>query len=73
MLGTGFTAHPNAVTFYEGLDGATPQLFARLTYISFGIAAAVYACTMFAGYATFGKACKGLILSNYAGKVSLLA
>ncbi|KAH8092279.1 hypothetical protein JL720_5247 [Aureococcus anophagefferens] len=34
---------------------------------AFGLAALLYGAVMLAGYATFGGACKGLILSNYDG------
>jgi amino acid permease len=41
-----------------------------VSYAAFGLAAAVYATVMCAGYATFGQSASGLILNNYHKRVS---
>ena len=65
MLSTAFMCHTNAVRAYNELD--RKDRHAAVALKAFGLAALLYGAVMLAGYATFGGACKGLILSNYDG------
>ena len=65
MLNTAFTAHTNAVRFYNELEGRTPAKFGKVVALAFALSSAVYALAMAAGYSTFGAASSGLILNNY--------
>ena len=65
MLSTAFMCHTNAVRAYNELE--RKDRHAAVALKAFGLAALLYGAVMLAGYATFGGACKGLILSNYDG------
>jgi len=64
MLSTAFMCHTNAVRAYHELAAKERQ--AAVAAKAFGLAALVHAAVQLAGYYTFGAACQGLILSNYA-------
>uniref|UniRef100_A0A7S2FA48 Amino acid transporter transmembrane domain-containing protein n=1 Tax=Octactis speculum TaxID=3111310 RepID=A0A7S2FA48_9STRA len=65
-LSTAFIAHYNAPRFYAQLQDATPKRFIKMVNNGFAISVAIFAAVMASGYATFGSACQGLILNNYA-------
>ena len=65
MLNTAFTAHTNAVRFYNELKDRSPARFGRVVGGAFALSTLVYGLAMSAGYATFGAASSGLILNNY--------
>ena len=65
MLNTAFTAHTNAVRFYNELEDRSPARFGRVVGGAFALSTLVYGLAMSAGYATFGAASSGLILNNY--------
>eukprot|EP00953_Heterococcus_sp_UTEX-ZZ885_P033242 17313-Heterococcus_DN1.PRE.1 len=84
MLSTAFMAHPNAgTTAISATTAATTSATAaancstaalylyQFSYAAFGLAAAVYATVMCAGYATFGQSASGLILNNYHKRLQL--
>jgi len=66
MLSTAFTAHTNAVRFYNELENRSVENFKGVVAKAFLASAAFYAVVMLAGYKTFGAASQGLILNNYA-------
>ena len=72
MLSTAFMAHFNAPKFYNELENNTIARFNTLVAVSFGVAIAFFASAAALGFATFGKASQGFILSNYSSKDGLI-
>lgn len=72
MLSTAYMAHFNAPKFYDELENNTIANFNVLVSTSFAIAILIFSAATALGFATFGKACSGFILSNYSAKDSLI-
>eukprot|EP00979_Chaetoceros_neogracilis_P003927 scaffold687_cov288-Chaetoceros_neogracile.AAC.19 len=72
MLSTAFMAHFNAPKFFNELENNTIARFNTLVGVSFGTAIAFFAAAASLGFATFGKASQGFILSNYSSKDGLI-
>jgi len=66
MFGTSYICHYNAPKFVEQLDNPTSKRFAIVSSQGFLLAFAVMTVVMVLGFSTFGGACQGLILNNYA-------
>jgi amino acid permease len=66
MLSTAYMAHFNAPKFYLELKQNTISRFHQVVAYSFGISIVLMALITALGYLTFGKACSGLVLNNYA-------
>jgi amino acid permease len=66
MVATAYQAHFSAPAFYNALEGKSIAKFNQVTAISFGIIAAVTVAMTAWGFLTFGGACSGLVLNNYA-------
>lgn len=66
MLSTAYMAHFNAPKFYLELKNNTMPRFHAVVAYSFGISIILMALITSLGYLTFGKACSGLVLNNYA-------
>jgi len=71
-LSTAYIAHYNAPKYYMQLRDRTPQRFGIVVLCAFGYTTTIYAWIMAVGYLTFGKACDGLVLNNYAEQDSLV-
>merc|ERR1719203_1773599 len=76
ILATAFCAHFIAPQFYNELsDGGSANSklprFGLLTLAGFALSALLSAVVMVAGYLTFGGACNGYILNNYASSDGL--
>ncbi|CAB9528466.1 Putative sodium-coupled neutral amino acid transporter 10 [Seminavis robusta] len=65
-LGLAFIAHYNGPSYWRSLDKATSARFSKVAMSAYAILALIYTTTMVSGYATFGDACQGNILLNYA-------
>ena len=72
MLSTAFMAHFNAPKFYNELENNTMARFNTLVGTSFAISIAFFCSATALGFATFGKASAGFILSNYSSKDKLI-
>jgi len=72
MLSTAYMSHFNAPKFYTELEDNTMERYNRLVVTSFGISIVVFAVATAFGFGTFGKACAGFVLTNYASKDSLI-
>jgi len=72
MLSTAYMAHFNAPKFYTELEDNTIERYNQLVVTSFGISIMVFAAATALGFATFGKASAGFILTNYAAKDRLI-
>jgi len=72
MLSTAYMAHFNAPKFYTELEDNTIARYNKLVVTSFGISIAIFCAATALGFGTFGKACAGFVLSNYASKDSLI-
>jgi len=72
MLSTAYMAHFNAPKFYTELEDNTIARYNKLVTTSFGISIAIFCVATALGFGTFGKACAGFVLSNYASKDSLI-
>eukprot|EP00555_Chaetoceros_dichaeta_P006834 CAMPEP_0198275878 /NCGR_PEP_ID=MMETSP1447-20131203/65014_1 /TAXON_ID=420782 /ORGANISM="Chaetoceros dichaeta, Strain CCMP1751" /LENGTH=502 /DNA_ID=CAMNT_0043970785 /DNA_START=461 /DNA_END=1969 /DNA_ORIENTATION=- len=72
MLSTAYMAHFNAPKFYTELEDNTIARYNKLVITSFGISIAIFCMATALGFGTFGKACTGFVLSNYASKDSLI-
>jgi len=66
MLATTFMSHFSAPRFIEELKEPTELRFGIVSVIAFGISALLCTLIMCFGFLTFGGACQGLILDNYA-------
>lgn len=66
MLATTFISHFSAPRFFRELERPTLPRFAMLTGYGFVGSFAIMSVLMCFGFLTFGGACQGLILSNYA-------
>ncbi|KAJ1460470.1 transmembrane amino acid transporter protein-domain-containing protein [Pelagophyceae sp. CCMP2097] len=64
MLGTAFMAHFNAPSFYT--EAIKLSTFSKLVTRGFGFSVLLNVLIMVAGFGTFGAACNGLVLNNYA-------
>mmetsp|Transcript_5153 Transcript_5153/g.9121 ORF Transcript_5153/g.9121 Transcript_5153/m.9121 type:complete len:546 (-) Transcript_5153:44-1681(-) len=67
MLSTAYMAHFNAPKFYLELRNNTIQRFNAVVGWGFGISILLTGFITMIGFLTFGKACDGLVLNNYAG------
>ncbi|KAG7355537.1 transmembrane amino acid transporter [Nitzschia inconspicua] len=67
MLSTAYMAHFNAPKFYLELRNNTLPRFNAVVGWSFGISIFLMGFITMVGFLTFGKACDGLVLNNYAG------
>jgi len=67
MLSTAYMAHFNAPKFYLELKNNTLPRFNSVVKYGFGISIALMGFITMVGFLTFGKACDGLVLNNYAG------
>lgn len=65
MCGGAFVAHVNAPLFLQTLK-SDKKAFGLITCLGFGIAVLTYLMFISMGFLTFGSACNGLILNNYA-------
>lgn len=65
-------AHFNAPKFYLELRDNTIPRFHQVVSYSFGISIFLMGFTTAVGYLTFGKACDGLVLNNYASSDTLV-
>jgi amino acid permease len=66
MLSTAYMAHFNAPKFYLELKQNTLGRYHQVVGWSFGISILLMTLITSLGYLTFGKACSGLVLNNYA-------
>lgn len=66
MLSTAYMAHFNAPKFYLELRDNTVKRFNSVVSWSFGISIFLMGFITMVGFLTFGKACDGLVLNNYA-------
>jgi amino acid permease len=73
MLSTAYMAHFNAPKFYNELENNTVERFNTLVSTSFGVSILLFSAAAGIGFATFGKACSGFILSNYSNKDALIS
>eukprot|EP00535_Pseudo-nitzschia_heimii_P009783 CAMPEP_0197190764 /NCGR_PEP_ID=MMETSP1423-20130617/22251_1 /TAXON_ID=476441 /ORGANISM="Pseudo-nitzschia heimii, Strain UNC1101" /LENGTH=542 /DNA_ID=CAMNT_0042643221 /DNA_START=97 /DNA_END=1725 /DNA_ORIENTATION=- len=67
MLSTAYMAHFNAPKFYLELKNNTLPRFNSVVRYGFGISIFLMGFITMVGFLTFGKACDGLVLNNYAG------
>mmetsp|Transcript_20458 Transcript_20458/g.45612 ORF Transcript_20458/g.45612 Transcript_20458/m.45612 type:complete len:540 (+) Transcript_20458:122-1741(+) len=67
MLSTAYMAHFNAPKFYLELKNNTLPRFNAVVSYGFGISIFLMGFITMVGFLTFGKACDGLVLNNYAG------
>jgi len=67
MLSTAYMAHFNAPKFYLELKNNTLPRFNSVVSWGFGISIFLMGFISMIGFLTFGKACDGLVLNNYAG------
>eukprot|EP00536_Pseudo-nitzschia_multiseries_P009122 jgi/Psemu1/319557/estExt_fgenesh1_pm.C_2480003 len=67
MLSTAYMAHFNAPKFYLELKDNTLPRFNAVVSFGFGISILLMGFITMVGFLTFGKACDGLVLNNYAG------
>jgi len=67
MLSTAYMAHFNAPKFYLELKNNTIPRFNTVVSYGFGISIFLMGFITMVGFLTFGKACDGLVLNNYAG------
>lgn len=65
-LGLAFIAHYNGPSYWQSLANATSARFSKVSFCAYAVLALLYVTIMAAGYATFGDACQGNILLNYA-------
>lgn len=66
-------AHFNAPKFYTELKDNTIPRFTKLVATSFGISIGLFAAMSVLGFLTFGGACSGVILNNYATTDTLMS
>jgi amino acid permease len=66
MLSTAFMAHYNAPKFYWELENNTLARYNMVVVTSFVVSCLLFAAISSIGFATFGKACSGLVLNNYS-------
>jgi len=72
MLSTAYMAHFNAPKFYLELKDNTLPRFNSVVSYGFGISIFLMGFITMVGFLTFGKACDGLVLNNYAGSDILM-
>jgi amino acid permease len=68
MLSTAYMAHFNAPSFYKELKNNTLARFNTVVASSFGISIALMLIITSVGFLTFGQACSGVVLNNYADR-----
>lgn len=73
MLSTAFMAHFNAPKFFVELKDNTEARFNKLVGASFAISIGIFAAVTSLGFLTFGGACSGVILNNYATSDTLMS
>jgi Transmembrane amino acid transporter protein len=66
MLSTAYMAHFNAPKFYRELKNNTMGRYHSVVAWSFGISILLMGTMTTLGFLTFGGACSGLVLNNYA-------
>lgn len=66
-------AHFNAPKFYTELKDNTVPRYLKLVSTSFAISVALFASMTALGFLTFGGACSGVILNNYANTDTLMS
>jgi len=66
MAATAYLSHFNAPDFLHDLEDNTLPRFKKLVTRGFGITAIISAAMMSFGFLTFGGACQGVVLNNYA-------
>ena len=66
MLSTAYMAHFNAPKFYLELKNNTMARYHSVVSWSFGISILLMGAMTTLGFLTFGEACSGLVLNNYA-------
>lgn len=66
MLSTAYMAHFNAPKFYRELKNNTMGRYHSVVSWSFGISILLMGTMTSLGFLTFGEACSGLVLNNYA-------
>lgn len=66
MAATAYLSHFNAPDFLNDLEDNTEERFKKLVTRGFGITAVISAAMMSFGFLTFGGACQGVVLNNYA-------
>ena len=71
MLSTAFIAHYNAPKYYSELKDTSVKRFNVLSLLAFSVAIAFFGGMMSFGFLTFGSACNGFVLNNYAASDSL--
>jgi amino acid permease len=71
-LALGYLSHYNGCKYYRELQGHTPSRFRRCTLTAMALAASLFAVTMLAGFATFGRSCGGVVLTSYAENDALV-
>ncbi|GAX09221.1 hypothetical protein FisN_17Lu316 [Fistulifera solaris] len=72
MLSTAYMAHFNAPKFYNELKNNTLARYHQVVGTSFGISILLMGAITTVGFLTFGSACSGLVLNNYASKDVLI-
>jgi len=65
-------AHFNAPKFFTELKDNTEERFLSVVKASFGFSIAIFAAMTSLGFLTFGGACSGVILNNYAATDKLM-
>ena len=73
MLSTAYMAHYNAPKFYYELQDTTLPKYYSVVSISFCISILIFVAVASLGFLTFGEACSGLVLNNYATQDGLMS
>lgn len=73
MLSTAFMAHYNAPKFYLELKNNTLRRYNTVVGVSFFVSLLLFVAVASFGFATFGKACSGLVLNNYSTDDKLMS
>lgn len=66
MLSTSYIAHFNAPKFYSELKNTSMTRFNKVVNSAFGVSIVTFIFMMSMGFLTFGGACNGFVLNNYA-------
>lgn len=66
MLSTSYIAHFNAPKFYSELKNTSMPRFNKVVNSAFGVSILTFIFMMSMGFLTFGGACNGFVLNNYA-------
>mmetsp|Transcript_9168 Transcript_9168/g.13373 ORF Transcript_9168/g.13373 Transcript_9168/m.13373 type:complete len:544 (-) Transcript_9168:1398-3029(-) len=73
MLSTSYMAHYNAPSFYHELRNPSIKKFHQVVGYSFAISVGIMAGFASIAFLTFGQACGGLVLNNYANQDTLMS